>query len=198
MVWLPAERMKLLVTGFGPFDGRAQNASALALCGLKRKFGSLNTRVLPVDGVRAPRRMSQALRELRPDAVIMLGEARGATSLRFEQTAHNELDFPIPDNGGWQPRGVEIVRGAPAALPATLPREALEAALGAAGHPLVISSDAGRYLCNHLLFHTLHFLAKHSPGTAAGFIHLPLAADLATARVVDALALVIAALRRRG
>jgi len=189
--------MKLLVTAFGPFDGRARNASALALQGLKGRFGWINTRVLPVDGRRAPQRMTAALRELQPDAVLMLGEAAGSTTLRLETSAWNELDFPIPDISGWQPRGSNILPGGPESLPATLPWEALQADLSAAGFPASSSMDAGRYLCNQLMFHTLHHLAKHSPGTVAGFIHLPLSAQLPTARAVEALGRVIEMMRRR-
>jgi pyroglutamyl-peptidase len=183
--------MKVLVTAFGPFAGRAQNASSLALGGLKARFEWLNTRVLPVDGQRAPQRMSAALRQLQPDVVIMLGEACGATTLRLETTAWNELDFTLPDRAGRQPRGQRIVAAAPASLPATMPWELLHAELCAAGFPASCSTDAGRYLCNQLMFHTLHHLSKHSPNTAAGFIHLPLAAELPTIHAVNALALVI-------
>jgi len=186
--------MKLLITAFGPFDGRAQNASSLALAGLKARFGWLNTRVLPVDAQRAPQRMTAALRQLHPDAVIMLGEACGSTTLRLETTAWNELDFNIPDNAGRQPRGREVVPGAPISLPATLPWETFHADLSAAGCPVSCSNDPGRYLCNQLMFHTLHHLAKHSLRTPAGFIHLPLASRLTTAQAVDALALVLGSL----
>lgn len=183
--------MKVLVTAFGPFDGRAQNASSLALRDLKQRFGWISTRVFPVDGQRAPQRMTEALRQLRPEVVIMLGEACGATTLRLETTAWNKLDFSIPDVAGWQPRGREVTPGAAVSLSATLPWEDLHAGLSAAGFPVACSTDAGRYLCNQLMFHTLNHLGKHSPATAAGFIHLPLAADLATAHAVDALAWVI-------
>jgi len=70
--------MKILVTAFGPFDGRPENASSLALRGLMEIFPQLRTRILPVDSVVAPARLKQALKTIRPDALVMLGEAAGS------------------------------------------------------------------------------------------------------------------------
>jgi pyroglutamyl-peptidase len=121
----------------------------------------------------------------------MLGEARGATTVRLETTAWNELNFTLPDVAGWQPRGGAIVAGAPRSLAATLPMEIFQADLSAAGFPVACSTEPGRYLCNQLMFCTLSHLAKHSPSTAAGFIHLPLSSELETSRAIDAIGLVI-------
>jgi hypothetical protein len=41
--------------------------------------------------------MHRALHELKPRAVILLGEAAGTCDIRLETTAWNELDFRIPD-----------------------------------------------------------------------------------------------------
>ena len=89
--------MKILVTAFGPFDGRSENASSLALRELKKAFPKIHTRILPVDSVIAPARLKQALQLIRPDALILLGEAAGSKSIRMETTAWNELNFKIPD-----------------------------------------------------------------------------------------------------
>jgi len=183
--------MKLLVTAFGPFGGRPRNASSLALAGLKEHMPWINTRVLPVDAVLAPLRMSRALREVRPDAVLMLGEAVGGAAIRLETTAWNELDFRISDNTGRQPRGVRIDERAPDSLASTLPFEAIHETLSAAGHEVVFSDDPGRYLCNQILFHTLRRMDVSPSGARAGFVHLPWETDYPTARAVDALALAV-------
>lgn len=187
--------MTLLVTAFGPFDGRPVNASSLALAGLKRARPDLRTRVLAVDAVAGPSRLRRALRELQPDAVLMLGEAAGSTAIRLETTAWNELDFRIPDAAGRQPRTRPIDPDAPASLAATLPIATLHSILAAAGHPVECSDDPGRYLCNQVMFVTLCHLAGTRPGTPAGFVHLPLADTYPTDRVVDALARITDTLR---
>jgi pyroglutamyl-peptidase len=180
--------VKLLVTGFGPFGGRSRNASSLALAGLKQRLPWLNTRILPVDSVVAPRRMSRALREVGPDAVLMLGEAGGSQSIRLETMAWNELDFRIPDVAGRQPQGVPIDPAAAPSIAATLPIDQIHTCLVECGHACEVSTDAGRYLCNQILFHTLRVIEKHHTRARAGFIHLPLENDCPTTRAVDALA----------
>jgi len=179
--------VKLLVTAFGPFGGRNRNASSLALAGLKQRLPWLNTRVLPVDSLVAPQRMSRALREVRPDAVLMLGEAGGSRTIRLETMAWNELDFRIADNAGLQPQGVPIYPSFAQSIASTLPFGEIHTCLLECGHACDMSTDPGRYLCNQILFHTLSVVEKHHPHTTAGFIHLPLEADYPTPRAVDAL-----------
>lgn len=179
--------MRVLVTAFGPFGGRSQNASSLAIAGLRKRLPWLNTRVFPVDSVVAPQRLNQALRGLNPDAVILLGEAGGSKTIRLETTAWNELDFRIPDIAGRQPRGETIHVSAPDSLCSTLPFAEIHPVLLEQGHPVSISDDAGRYLCNQILFHCLWRIEGSGTPIPAGFIHLPLENDYPTARVVDAL-----------
>jgi pyroglutamyl-peptidase len=183
--------MKLLVTAFGPFGGRPHNASSLALAGLKEKLPWINTRILPVDAALAPLRMSRALREIRPDAVLMLGEAGGSKAIRLETTAWNELDFRIPDIAGRQPQGLRIHERAPDSLPSTLPLESIRELLAGAGHDVVFSDDPGRYLCNQVFFHTLRRIEASRSGARAGFVHLPWETDYPTDRAVEALRLMV-------
>ncbi len=184
--------MKILVTAFGPFAGRAENASSLALCELRKAFpGEIHTRTLPVDSVIAPARLKQALRRLRPDALIMLGEAAGSLEIRLETTAWNELDFRIPDVAGRQPLSRPIFQNAPSALHSTLDLEKFHQLLTARGHPVSLSDDPGRYLCNQLFYAARRAVDALAICCPAGFIHLPLANDYPTQNAVAALKLVI-------
>lgn len=178
---------RLLVTAFGPFDGRLENASSLALRALKRRRPGIRTRIFPVDAVAAPARLRRALHELQPDAVILLGEAAGSTTLRLETTAWNRLDFTIPDIRGRQPTPREIIPGAPEKLASTLPLERFHTRLSDAGHPVAFSDDPGRYLCNQLFFTARWFFESRGRSCPAGFIHLPLADTLPTHRAVEML-----------
>ncbi len=183
--------MTILVTAFGPFDGRPENASSLVLHALRKSFPEIRTRVLPVDAVIAPARLRQALRTLQPDALVMLGEAAGSRKIRLETTAWNELDFRIPDIAGRQIKLRPIRRHSPASLPSTLPLENIFNLLELPGHEVSHSDDPGRYLCN-LLFHTaLDYLGRHAITIPAGFIHLPLEHDYPTVRAADAISRVI-------
>lgn len=187
--------MKLLVTAFGPFGGRSCNASSLALLELKRRLPWINTRIFPVDSIVAPLRMNRALREVKPRAVILLGEAAGACDIRLETTAWNELDFRIRDIAGRQPRQQRIVAQAPESLPSTLPIDRIFNQLNQTGHPVSLSDDPGRYLCNQMLFHTLWRTGMSRDPVSAGFIHLPLEHDFPTAQAVAALEAVVEVMR---
>jgi len=169
-----ASAKRILVTAFGPFEGRAENASHLALMELKRTMPSIRTRLLPVDSVAAPARLRQAVRVIQPDLLILLGEAAGSRAIRLETSAWNSLDFRIPDNAGRQPREVSIEPGGPVVLKSTLPLAELCRSLEMAAHTVTLSSDPGRYLCNQIYYISRGMMERSL------FIHLPLAADLPT------------------
>jgi pyroglutamyl-peptidase len=171
----------LLVTAFGPFGGRRWNASSLALAELRKMAPELRTRILPVDAVEAPRRMHEAIRRIAPRAVVMLGEAGGATRIRLEERAWNEMDFAIPDIAGRQPRGMAIDPAGPAFLDSRTDIGRMLVSLDSAGHAAERSQDPGRYLCNRL-YHGV--LSRWS--CPAIFIHLPLENHLPPARAAAA------------
>lgn len=181
-------QMKILVTAFGPFGGRTENASSLALRALKSSYPEISTRILPVDAVIAPSRLKQAIRKVRPEALIMLGEAAGSQKIRLETIAWNELDFRIPDIAGRQFDSRPILTNSPTKRRSTLPIRKLLKDLEAAGHQVTLSDDPGRYLCNQVFYVALDHLAPNTTTIPAGFIHLPLENDYPTARVADALA----------
>lgn len=175
----------ILVTAFGPFDGRSENASQLALTALKRATPSLRKRLLPVDSVVAPSRLKTAISELQPDLLILLGEAAGSSSIRIETTAWNLLDFTIPDNANRQPRNTPIETGAPTRLETELPLAPLLRHLNKQKLLVTLSSDPGRYLCNQI-----YYTARRKIDRAV-FIHLPLARDLPTSQAVETLEIII-------
>lgn len=187
--------MIVLVTAFGPFNGRKENASSLALHELKKAFPSIRTRILPVDAVIAPARLKQAIRLIRPDSLIMLGEAGGSKKIRLETTAWNELDFRIPDIAGRQIRSRPIRSGSAASRKSTLPLQEIHALLDEAGHVVSYSDDPGRYLCNQIFYVALDYLELESIAIPAGFIHLPLEQEYPTSRVVDGLSNIIRLLK---
>ncbi len=187
--------MKILVTAFGPFGGRAQNASSLALEDLRKTFPGIRTRVLPVDALIAPSRLIAAIRKINPAALIMLGEAGGSREIRLETTAWNELDFRIPDIAGRNYPSQPIRRTAPVSLPSTLPLREIHSRLTTHGHPVVFSEDPGRYLCNQIFFRAMDHLTRNNIAIPAGFIHLPLECDYPTPSAVEALRETMACLR---
>ncbi len=51
--------------------------------------------------------------------------------------------------------------------------KAMVAAMCKAGVPAEVSNSAGTFVCNHLLYGVLHFLAASGRKARAGFIHVP-------------------------
>lgn len=169
--------MKVLVTGFEPFDGAPTNPSwdaAKHLASLWTGPADLVTACLPVVFAAAEAQLRDLLADHRPDLVIALGLASGRAAITPEKIAINLMDARIPDNSGQRPRDLPSVPGAPDAYFSTLPVKAIVAALHEAGIPAALSFSAGTFVCNHVFFALMHALRDH-PGTRAGFIHVPAA-----------------------
>jgi len=166
-----------LVTGFEPFGGESSNPSWQACSLLPKSIGRTRLQVLqvPCEFRRAIEVVATAIEDLRPSLVLCLGQAGGRTAMSVERVAINIDDAGAPDNGGANPVDEPIARDGPAAYFATVPVKAMAAAIRAAGIPAEVSNSAGTYVCNHLMYGVLHFLASGGGQARAGFIHVPYA-----------------------
>ena len=168
----------LLLSGFEPFGGERSNPSwevAALLDG--REIGGLVVKAvkLPVSVPRATRAIAAAIRRLRPRAVLGLGQAGGRPAISLEKVAINLVERRAGRENDGGLAGTPVVRGGPDALFARLPLRAILRALERRGIPAALSLSAGAYVCNAVMYATLHRLgARHE--IAAGFIHLPYAA----------------------
>ncbi len=120
--------------------------------------------------------VTAAIDELRPEAVVMLGELSGRATLTVERLAQNLNDgtrYGLCDNAGVRLQGQPTVPGGPAAYYSTLPLRAMVSAMRQAGVPADISDTAGTFCCNHLMYGILHHLATQPSPLRAGWIHLP-------------------------
>lgn len=163
----------VLLTGFEPFGGDADNPSGDAVRLVADGWegpGRLVTAVLPVTFGGAAQQLRDLVDEHRPDVVIATGLAGGRSNVGVERVAVNLIDARIPDNDGQQPVDAPSVEGAPAAHFATLPVKTIVRRIGDAGIPAEVSYSAGTFVCNHVFFTALEAAAS---GTRAGFIHVP-------------------------
>lgn len=177
--------MKLLLTGFEPFDRQPINVSqrvveTLAETGIEGV--TLETAVLPVDRFEGPDKLIRTVIKTQPAAVICLGQADGRSAISIERVAINLLDFSIADNGGNLERNKQIQREAHDAYFASLPVLAMVQAVRAGGVPAEQSLSAGTFLCNQVMFELLYYLNRHQLPIRAGFIHLPLLPEQAASR----------------
>ena len=164
---------KLLITGFDPFGGADRNPSREAVMALPDVIGDCTIIKLEIPTVfgLAAETVLRAATDLRPDAILCVGQAGGRAAITPEVVAINLRDASIPDNHGNQPRNTPVAENAPAAYFSTLPVRAMAEAVKAVGVPCALSYSAGVFVCNDLLYTLLH----HYDGTdvRVGFIHIP-------------------------
>lgn len=165
----------LLLTAFEPFDGESINPSwetAALLDGSVIDGWQVAARCLPCVFDDSLSALESAVAELRPDAVIALGQAGGRSAITPERIAVNLNDARIPDNAGRQPCDTAVIEDAPAAYFSTLPVKAITAALNEAGIPAALSYTAGTFVCNHVFFGLQHLAARYGIAQS-GFVHIP-------------------------
>ena len=164
---------KLLITGFDPFGGADRNPSREAVMALPDVIGDYTLFKLEIPTVfgLAAETVLRAAADLRPDAILCVGQAGGRANITPEVVAINLRDASIPDNRGNQPRDIPVVENAPAAYFSTLPVRHMVEAVKAAGVPCALSYSAGVFVCNDLLYTLLH----HYDGTPVrvAFVHIP-------------------------
>lgn len=172
------KKIRVLVTGFGPFPGVRSNPSEtlLELIGRRkiRQSGriELQSALIPTFWREIEKFTSGTLAEFDPDIAVHFGVHSRATGLRIEQLARN-CTCPHADASGARTPRHRVVDAAPRSLKSTLDTHRLVSKLNALGLPAQCSGDAGRYLCNALLFASLHQAAARPAPRQTGFIHIP-------------------------
>jgi len=167
----------VLITGFGPFPGapfnptgplveRLSRVRRPALAGVTIVAHVFQTSYEAVD-----RELPKLIARHKPDALLMFGLAPRAKTLRIETRARNALAF-LPDVSGQSLRRHTIVKSGPPAVALPARARHLFAASRTARIPLVVSRDAGRYLCNYLCWRAAEAAARDGPRIAS-FVHVP-------------------------
>jgi pyroglutamyl-peptidase len=168
----------ILITGFGPFPGAPFNPTGA----LVEKLARLRRPIL-ADVTIVPHifrtsyaivddELPKLIAKHRPDALLMFGLAQRAKAVRIETRARNALTS-FPDVSGHSLQRRSIVSGGPSALLMPARTRHLFAAARNAQIPVVVSRDAGRYLCNYLCWRATEASAQNGPRFAA-FVHVPL------------------------
>jgi len=169
--------VKVLLTGFEPFDKETLNPSweaVRALDGWRCEGAVVHARRISCVFGAALAELDAAIDELQPQLVLGIGQAGGRSEITPERIAINIDDGRICDNAGCQPIDEAVVAGAPAAYFSSLPIKAIVRDLRAGGIPAAVSNTAGTFVCNHLFFGLMHRIAvRPVPGMRGGFIHIP-------------------------
>ena len=129
---------------------------------------------LPVAFGRDTERAFAAIADHHPALVLSLGLYAGAACLEVERFAVN-LKAEVGAEGQ-----TPIIADGFAALSVTLDAERVARAIrDEAGVPARAHGYAGSFLCNHILYQTLHYAQQWNLSYQAGFIHLPLSCEQA-------------------
>lgn len=164
----------VLVAGFEPFNGATINPAWEAVRALASWQGNgfvVELRKLPCVFGLANQKLAKVVREVRPDIVIVVGQAGGRADVTVERVAINIDDASIVDNQQQQPVDTAIVADGPAAYFSTLPIKAIVREMRARGVAASVSQTAGTFVCNHVFYGLMH-LVRGLP-VRAGFIHVP-------------------------
>ena len=170
--------MRVLITGFPPFPGRPINPTqelvrAVAQQGSLVSGCHLRTAELPVEYRAVEERFAEAVTEHDPDVVLAFGVGKPGPLLRLETQGVNWDECEVPDNAGELRCGQPIVHDGPESLRSSLDLEPLHSVLAAQGHSVALSDNAGRYVCNHLLYFGLHYAAIQRHRYRMAFVHVP-------------------------
>lgn len=165
--------MKILISGFEPFDTHKENSSqviAKMLSEVQIEGVEIYSVILPVTFSTSFEILKNEILQFEPDYVLCLGLAGNRKTIDLEKVAINLIHCGIADNEGVLQKNVSVLPDGPVAYFSALPIEQLEEV--ETQYPVTISFSAGAYVCNFLMYRVLHEL-RNSNKTKAGFIHLP-------------------------
>lgn len=117
--------------------------------------------------------LERAIERIRPGLALCVGLAANRRSIGVERVAINLDDATSAENLGERPVERAILPAAPAAHFTNLPVRAIAARLAAAGLPAEVSTSAGTFVCNHVMFRLLDRIARGAGPALGGFLHVP-------------------------
>jgi pyroglutamyl-peptidase len=172
-------KLRILVTGFGPFPGAPFNPTqplVARLLQLRRPaLGDveLSSHIFPVTYQAVDRELPQLIAKHRPQSLLMFGLATRTAHVRIETRARNAVTTRWPDADRTRARKGAIASGADAMMFGPHTAKLLRAADGT-GIDARASRDAGSYLCNYLSWRAIEATCRDGGPELANFVHIPL------------------------
>jgi pyroglutamyl-peptidase len=186
-----SDKLRILITGFGPFPGAPFNPTQPLVARLLRlrrpALGDveLSDHIFPVTYNAVDRQLPELLAKHRPQALLMFGLATRTPFVRIETRARNAVTTLWPDADHARTRKGSIAGGTDAMMFGPHTARLLRAALGT-GIDARASRDAGNYLCNYLSWRAIEATCRDTGPRLAAFVHVPLLARDGAARSKDA------------
>ncbi|CAF4296441.1 unnamed protein product, partial [Rotaria sp. Silwood2] len=164
----------VLITGFGPFRSVAVNSSWEVAKALKTYIEWTSPiyiilKQLEVTYDDIATKIPDYWIKYNPTLVIHLGVAKGSKEIRLERYACN-TDYCHTDNNGIMPEIGQCIKNAgPKRLMTSLPLRDIRARVQRRTNlPIIVSDNAGRYLCEYIYYQSLFIDSKRTM-----FIHIP-------------------------
>lgn len=182
-----SRRLRILVTGFGPFPGAPFNPTMPLVARLTRLRRpaldgiELTGHIFHVTYETVDRELPKLIEQVAPQALLMFGLADRTPYLRVEMRARNAITTLLPDADGNLARQGSIMAGAEAMSFGPHTANLLRAAQ-ATGIDARASRDAGSYLCNYLSWRAIAATQRPGGPSHAAFVHVPLLARDGTSR----------------
>jgi pyroglutamyl-peptidase len=167
---------KVLLTGFEPFWGYPRNVSQMAVQKITESGSypfQVVGRILPTSFKKAPEVMTKAFTEIKPEITLSFGLLENISAFRIERIGLNINDAVQADNDGDKPAHRYILPDGPVGYEVNLPFAKIAAGLEKAGLPVEVSYHAQTFVCNHLIYTTMHLITTERLPILYGFIHLP-------------------------
>ncbi len=190
--------MKVLLTGFAPFDkdpinsswevarslngviikaapptlpsGRPSTRKPAASKGVAVTQALVVARQLPCEFDRSREVLARLIKRLEPNLVVGLGQANSRNDISVERVAININDARIADNAGAKPIDTAVIADAPVGYFSHLPIKAIVQAMRHAGIPASVSQTAGTYVST-VIYSRAHAPAGHPLSGQARRLH---------------------------
>jgi pyroglutamyl-peptidase len=175
------EKLRILITGFGPFPGAPYNPTQQLVARLLRLRRpalddvELSGHIFPVTYQAVDRELPKLVAKYRPQTVLMFGLASRTAHVRIETRARNAVTTRWPDADQTRARKGSISDGADAVMFGPHTMKLLRAA-DSTGIDARASRDAGSYLCNYLSWRAIEATSRETGPRLTAFVHIPLIA----------------------
>jgi pyroglutamyl-peptidase len=182
----------LLLTGFEKFAEHNINPTQELVLALDNKTINdfqITSYVLPVEYQKSSAELIQHINNLKPDCIISLGLAADRSDITPELIAINYTHSNTPDNTGVIKTFSKINNNSKESFFTSLPVEKMVLALSHNGFDAKLSTSAGSYVCNNVMYTALQTVALNKTDTRSGFIHIP--TNLALDKLINALTICI-------
>ena len=128
--------------------------------------------MLPTEWRAAPEMVMDLIGDLKPAVALHFGVSSRARGFAIESRGEN-LARPICDAAGLLPPSERLSAEGPDTLTVSFPARRIVERLRQRSLPVSLSRDAGGYLCNAVLYHSLDRARRADWPLRGGFVHLP-------------------------